>query len=286
MFERYTENARRVVFFARYEASNYGSSSIDTEHLLLGVMREGQALVRQFLPVSVTLSSVREDVEKAITRGKRIPTSVEVPLSGKAKEALLLASEEVERLAREYIDVEHILIGILMVEGSLAARILTERGVKLEVLRKQLATTRTALTPTVTIVKRSISDPVDRIHPILDTIKSNNAAELGPLFAANAQVIDSKGRRWKGHEEIEKEAGRIFFDYSKKTVTAHLESVDMGPGQTFAASVLWEGVIDQGVHTKSIHRMTIVIGMEENDWVVLFIQVTPVAPLQGSPGRL
>jgi hypothetical protein len=227
----------------------------------------------------VTLSNIREGVDKVVQRGKRIATSVEVPLSGKAKEVLLLASEESERLNRGYIDVEHILVGILMVEGSLAARILAERGVKLGILREQLASTRTAFTATVTTVKRSVSDPVDRIHQFLNTLKSNNAAELGPLFGTNAQVIDSKGRRWKGREEIEREAGKIFFVYSTKNVTAHLVSVDMGPGQTFAASVLWDDVIDEGANTKSTHRMTVVIVTAVSDWAVLFVQVTPVVPL-------
>src|SRR5881397_1641271 len=77
VFERYTEKARRVIFFARYEASQYGSPYIETEHLLLGIMREDRALVKQFLGQSNAESEIRAEIEKHIPPRERISTSVE-----------------------------------------------------------------------------------------------------------------------------------------------------------------------------------------------------------------
>jgi len=103
MFERYTEKARRVIFFARYEASQYGSPYIETEHLLLGIMREDRALVKQFLGQSNAESEIRAEIEKHIPPRERISTSVEVPLTSDSIKVLHFAAEEAERLAQRYV---------------------------------------------------------------------------------------------------------------------------------------------------------------------------------------
>src|SRR5713226_7322457 len=81
MFERYTETARRVIFFARYEASQFGSAYIESEHLLLGLLREDKALANRFLRQHGSIESIRKEIESRITIRERISTSVEVPLS-------------------------------------------------------------------------------------------------------------------------------------------------------------------------------------------------------------
>jgi len=98
VFERYTEKARRVIFFARYEASQYGSPYIETEHLLLGLMREDKALANRFLRSHGSIESIRKEIEQRITIRERISTSVEVPLSQESKRILNFATEEAERL--------------------------------------------------------------------------------------------------------------------------------------------------------------------------------------------
>jgi len=89
MFERFTEKARRAVFFARYEASQYGNSYIETEHLLLGLWREDLAL-RGILKDTGYDSEIRAAIERVISRGAPISTSIEMPLSADSKKALLL----------------------------------------------------------------------------------------------------------------------------------------------------------------------------------------------------
>jgi ATP-dependent Clp protease ATP-binding subunit ClpC len=115
MFERYTEKARRVVFFARYEASNYGSRYIETEHLLLGLLREGP-VTKWFPGESNVELEIRAEIEKRVTRGERISTAVEIPLTSDCKKVLTLAAETSERFGHRLVEPEHILIGILRAE--------------------------------------------------------------------------------------------------------------------------------------------------------------------------
>ena len=122
MFERYTEQARRAIFFARYEASQYGSSHIETEHLLLGLMREDRAHATH-------IESIRKEIESQITIRERTSTSVEMPLSHECKRILNCAAEEAERLGHKHIGTEHLLLAIRRENQCLAARILQRREV-------------------------------------------------------------------------------------------------------------------------------------------------------------
>ena len=81
MFERYTEKARRVIFFARYEASQFGSPYIETEHLLLGLLREDKALANRFLRSHAAVESIRKQIEGHTTIREKVSTSVDLPLS-------------------------------------------------------------------------------------------------------------------------------------------------------------------------------------------------------------
>jgi ATP-dependent Clp protease ATP-binding subunit ClpC len=139
MFERYTERARRVIFFARYEASQLGSSSIETEHLLLGLIREGKGLTsRLFSKSHLSMESLRKEVEGRALYRDRVSTSVDIPLSPESKRVLGFAAEEAERMLHNYIGTEHVLLGLLREEKSLAAGILAEKGMRLSAVREEI----------------------------------------------------------------------------------------------------------------------------------------------------
>ncbi len=139
MFERYTEKARRVIFFARYEASQFGSPYIETEHLLLGLLREDKALTNRFLRQQSSVDSIRKQIEGHTTVREKVSTSVDLPLSNECKRVLAYAAEEAERLSHKHIGTEHLLLGLLREEKCFAAEILSERGLKLPVIREELA---------------------------------------------------------------------------------------------------------------------------------------------------
>ena len=114
MFERYTEKARRVIFFARYEASQFGAPAIEPEHLLLGLMREDKTLTGRFFPrAQVSIESIRKEIEGRTLLREKISTSVELPLAPETKRVLAYAHEESDRLQHRHIGTEHLLLGLL-----------------------------------------------------------------------------------------------------------------------------------------------------------------------------
>jgi len=138
MFERYTEKARRVIFFARYEASQFGSPFIETEHLLLGLL-EDKTLANRFLRSHAAVDSIRKQIEGHTTFREKVSTSVDLPLSDECKRVLAYGAEETERLSQKRIDTEHLLLGLLREEKCFAAEILHERGLRLSAIREELA---------------------------------------------------------------------------------------------------------------------------------------------------
>ncbi|MBI4455872.1 MAG: ATP-dependent Clp protease ATP-binding subunit [Acidobacteria bacterium] len=140
MFEKYTEKARRVIFFARYEASQFGSRYIETEHILLGLIREDKALASRFFPrAESTIETIRKEIEGRTVIHDKVSTSVELPLSDESKRVLNHAAEESERLLCNYIGTEHILLGLLREEKSVAAEILHDKGLRLAKVREEIA---------------------------------------------------------------------------------------------------------------------------------------------------
>jgi ATP-dependent Clp protease ATP-binding subunit ClpC len=138
MFEKYTEKARRVIFFARYEASEFGSPCIETEHLLLGLLREDKALTNRFLPSGISVTSIRRQIEEHTVVREKIPTSVDLPLTNECRRVLAYAAEEAESLSDAHIGTEHLLLGLLREQKCFAAAILNERGLRLAAVREQL----------------------------------------------------------------------------------------------------------------------------------------------------
>src|SRR5215472_16430337 len=101
MFERYTEKARRIIFFARYEASQYGSPYIESEHLLLGFVREDKALTFRFLR-TVEFETIRKEIDTRTSIREPVSTSVDLPLSNECKRVLAYAAEEAARLSDKH----------------------------------------------------------------------------------------------------------------------------------------------------------------------------------------
>jgi ATP-dependent Clp protease ATP-binding subunit ClpA len=123
MFERYSEKARRVVFWARYETGQYGSNRIEPQHLLLGLLRERPELIPRG-------SEVRKEIESDIPTGPKVSTSTEIPLSEASKRVLRLAEDEANRLGHKRVGTEHILFAMLH-EPSSIRQLLNSHGIDL-----------------------------------------------------------------------------------------------------------------------------------------------------------
>src|SRR5262249_9655967 len=130
--------ARRVIFFARYEASAFGSTTIETEHLLLGLHREAKNVVNRFAHFTGSPDSIRDEVSRRLPGREKISTSMNLPLSNECRRILAYSAEEAERLNHLHIGTEHLLLGILREEKCAAAEILVQHGADLQKTREQL----------------------------------------------------------------------------------------------------------------------------------------------------
>jgi len=203
MFERYTEKARRVIFFARYEASQCGSHYIDTEHLLLGLMREDRPLMSSMIGSGTSSETVRQEVEKRIQSGERFSTAAEVPLSVESKRVLNLAAEEAERLGERHVGTEHLLLGLLREDNALAAVILGQRGVHLAEIRLKLAggasryrePTKLVGSPrSYRVASKPARRAMDTLGSFLSCLKANTSPELADFSprTVNSSMLPGK----------------------------------------------------------------------------------------------
>src|SRR5512136_3089825 len=219
MFERYTERARRVLFFARYEASQLGSISIETEHLLLGLIREGKGLTsRIFARSHLSLDGIRKEIEGRTVVRETVSASVEIPFSAETKRVLQFAAEEADRLLHNYIGTEHLLLGILREERSVAALILTEKGMRLgsvredvvQLLNEKTTLTRVKETPLLAEFSRDLTeaamknqlDPligreeeVERVQQVLCRRTKNNAVLIGEPGVGKTAIVEGLAQR-------------------------------------------------------------------------------------------
>ena len=137
MFERYTEKARRVVFFGRYEASQYGSPTIESEHLLLGLLREMKSLGK-WIP-NASAGTIRQWVDAQTPERPRTSTSVDLPLSDASRKILKAAADVADALAHRQIGTEHLLLGMLAVPNTVAVELLAQCGAEASFIRTELA---------------------------------------------------------------------------------------------------------------------------------------------------
>src|SRR5947209_15778907 len=146
MFERYSENAKRVIFFGRYEASRRGSREIETEHLLLGLFRVDRrlarkilgsgGLIKRYISSRSSIESIRRNVDIV---GEKIPRPEQLPLSHLSLHVLDYAAKEAELCADRHVSSKHLLLGLLLEDRGLAAKLLNAQGVSLEKTRDKLA---------------------------------------------------------------------------------------------------------------------------------------------------
>ncbi len=138
MFQRFSDSARRVVVLAQEEARNLNHNYIGTEHLLLGLIQEGEGIAcRALESYNVTIEAVREQIVEIIGRGST-PPSGHIPFTPRAKKVLELSLREALQLGHNYIGTEHILLGVIREGEGVAAKVLVKLGVDMEKLRNQI----------------------------------------------------------------------------------------------------------------------------------------------------
>jgi len=138
MFERFTDRARRVVVLAQEEARMLEHGYIGTEHLLLGLVHEGEGVAAKALEsTGISLDAVRQQVEVVIGRGQHAPSG-HIPFTPRAKRVLELSRRESDQMGHHYIGTEHILLGLVREGDGVAAQVLIKLGADLNQLRQQV----------------------------------------------------------------------------------------------------------------------------------------------------
>ncbi len=219
MFEKFNEKARRALFFARYEASKLGSRVIESEHVLLGILREGEETVAElFRRFHVKPEEVRREIEGERVFVERISSTAELPLSEEAKKILAYAAHEAESMLHPAVGSEHLLVGILRVEGCLAMRVLTQQGFDVYTLREEVlaiakereASQQKKELPFLSEYSRDLTalaqqdgfDPlvgrereVERIVQILSRRTKNNPILLGEPGVGKTAIVEGLAQR-------------------------------------------------------------------------------------------
>src|SRR5713226_6395442 len=170
--DNFTPEARRSVFFAHATARQLGSETIEGVHLLLGLARENTELVNRFLSSSVTESTFQSGItNRASTSGIAPEELVNIPFSSESKRVFSLAAEEAIRMSLQRVGIEHLLLGLLREENSVAARMLRERGADVARIREELLTHPHQPPPKEERMRREI----EKLHKIMA-----DAPRLGP----------------------------------------------------------------------------------------------------------
>ena len=198
MFEKYSEKARRIIFFGRYEASQFGSVEIQPEHILLGILRLDSSLAQR-LSADRRDQAIRARIAQSQPAREKVSTSVDLPLSDESRRAMAHGAEEAERLGSPTIEAVHLLIGVAREESSLASQILREAGITAAQLRVEAAGS---------VVQR-VTPPVVS-GAFRDLTEAAEKGELGPLTGREtelARVTQILSRRTKNSVALIGEPG-------------------------------------------------------------------------------
>ncbi|MEW5807544.1 MAG: ATP-dependent Clp protease ATP-binding subunit [Acidobacteriota bacterium] len=219
MFEKFTDKAKRVLFIARYEASQSGSRVIGTEHILLGLLKEGEEITREiFERACIDMELLQAEIESRGPTKEKISTSVEIPFSEETKKVLLCAEEEAEKLMHHFVGTEHLILGLLRIEDSIGGKILIERGMKLYTVREDAVTInkkrygqkKRKETPFLNEFSRDLSemaarkifDPLigretelDRVLQVLSRRRKNNPVLIGEAGVGKTAIVEGLAQK-------------------------------------------------------------------------------------------
>src|SRR4051794_37050099 len=208
MWQRFTERARRVVFFAQEEAARLWQNYVGTEHLLLGLVRESDSVAARILDrLGVELGRVRAEIERQVTRGEQ-NIGQDMQLTPRAKRVIDLAYEEARQLNNNYIGTEHILLGLIHEGDGLAARVLVKLGAELERTRKEVYAMQEGESQQATSRQRSRTPTLDEFGRDLTELARNE--KLDPVVGRHQEierVIQILCRRMKNNPCLVGEAG-------------------------------------------------------------------------------
>ena len=248
MFERYTEHARRVIFFARYEASSLGSPYLEPEHLLLGLLREDQ-LLRSRLP-SGARDQIRKLIEENSPHREKISTSVDLPLSADAKRTLAFGAQESTELNHKVIDCGHLVLGLLRMENSVAAAALQQAGIDSASYRDVLSESPLPKDRSLEDVRRPRPDlmrAIDRLRKWEERAATKSVApSLQDQIDTLADLVDATANHISAYSEAYGERRLKRKPWSRKEAFGNLIDWATAHQQWFARALTEPKVVVRG----------------------------------------
>ena len=212
-FDRFTDRARKVLTLAQDEAQRFNHNYIGTEHLLLGLVREGEGVAAKVLEnLSVELAKVRQAVEFIIGRGER-PVLGDIGLTPRAKKVIELAIDEARRLGHNYIGTEHLLLGLVREEGGIASGVLESLGVSLDKVRHEVVRVLSQSSGASTAVaeRRASNSKTPTLDALgIDLTEAARSGRLDPVIGREREierVIQILARRTKNNPALIGEPG-------------------------------------------------------------------------------
>jgi ATP-dependent Clp protease ATP-binding subunit ClpC len=205
MFERFTDRARRVVVLAQDEARRLNHNYIGTEHILLGLIHEGEGVAAKALEsLGISLNAVRQEVEQIIGRGQQAHSG-HIPFTPRAKKVMELSLRESLQLGHNYIGTEHILLGLIREGDGVAAQVLVKLGADLNRVRQQVIELISGQQPDRKLPQEGV--PVADVRARMDAIEDRLAAvEQGMGTRADTSDLDGQIDRVRGERHAAADA--------------------------------------------------------------------------------
>ena len=272
MFERLTEQARRSIFFARYEATHYSSIFIDTEHLLLGILREDKPLAAVLQRRGASVEEIRRKLEERISAPgrKKSADATEVHLSAECHRALKNAASEANRLNDPNIGTSHLLLALLDEQESGAAGILRDAGVKAAQLRQEL--------------ERSASAQRERplqaaLEDFFQSWIAGEFKSFPSFFEDDAILIDERGAQHHGSVAIAEYCAKV------RTSGMDMNTLEVTPSEAHflqdnvaVVPVDWAFADAEAGQSSRLVRSMLVMREHDGQWWIAAAQLTEVRP--------
>jgi len=210
MFNRFTERARKVIILAKEEARRFNHDYIGTEHILLGLVREGEGVAAAVLQkMGVSLENIRLEIEKLVQPGPTTQIIGDIPFTPRAKKALELAAEEARSLGHNYIGTEHLLLGLIKENEGVASQVLLNLGLDLNTVRNEIMELLGSALPSFGQAPAKTKTPaLDAFGRDLTALAREN--KLDPVIGRHQEierVIQILSRRTKNNPVLLGEAG-------------------------------------------------------------------------------